>query len=104
MSTTSIYDITINQGSDFLDSLDMSGDYTGYTIAGKILDPIGILSSNFVTWTNDTLGQFDMSISNTVTASMTSGVGSYDIKLTSPLGVVSKIFKGRVYIDKEITV
>lgn len=104
MSTTSTYDLYINQGSDFSDSIDITGDYTDYAIRGKILDPIGTLSASFVTWTDDTLGQFDMTVLNTVTASMAVGVGSYDIEIESPTGIVSRILKGRVYIDGEITI
>jgi len=48
MSVTSTLDLYINQGSDFSDSIDITGDYTDYTIRGKILDSIGTLSDNFV--------------------------------------------------------
>jgi len=104
MSVTSTYDLFINQGSDFSDSIDITGDYTDYTIRGKILDPIGTLSDSFVAWTDDTEGQFDMTLTNEVTAAMAVGVGSYDIEIESDTGIVSRILKGRVYIDGEITI
>jgi hypothetical protein len=102
MST--IYDLYINQGSDFSESIDITGDYTGYTIRGKALDSTNTLSASFIAWTDDTEGQFDMTITNTVTATMSAGTGHYDVEVESPTGSVSRILQGRVYVDKEVTV
>jgi len=45
-----------------------------------------------------------MTLTNEVTAAMAVGVGSYDIEIESDTGIVSRILKGRVYIDGEITI
>jgi len=97
-----IFELYLEQGSDFTQSLDITGDYTSYTISGKMVDDEGTLLTGFVSWTDDSEGQFDLEFTNVQTAAMISGVGSYDIEIESPTGTIDKILKGRVYIDKEV--
>jgi len=97
-----IFELYLEQGSDFTQSLDITGDYTIYTISGKMVDDEGTLLTGFVSWTDDSEGQFDLEFTNVQTAAMISGVGSYDIEIESPTGTIDKILKGRVYIDKEV--
>ena len=100
----SIYDLYVEQGSDFTESIDMTGDYTGYTIRGSISDNSGVVTTGIVAWTDATLGQFDISLTNVETSALKSGVGKYDIEIESATNVVSRILKGRVYVDSEVTV
>ena len=100
----SIFNIYIEQGSDFQERIDVTGDYTGYTIRGNIIDSTGTTTSNIASWYDAETGVFDISVSNANTALMATGIGKYDIEVVSGSGVVDKIIKGRVYVDGEVTI
>lgn len=100
----SIFNLYVEQGSDFLESLDITGDYTGYEIRGNIVDSIGETTVNIVAWTSDTDGRFDISMTNTETASMSAGIGKYDIEIVDTLGKVTRVLQGRVYVNGEVTI
>ena len=100
----SIHDIYIDQGADFVQALDITGDYTDYLIRGKIEDSVGTLGSSIVAWTDASLGQFTITITNAVTSTMANGVGKYDIEIETPAGIAERIIKGRAYVDSEVAV
>jgi len=99
-----IYNLFIEQGADFYDALDVSGDYTSYTIRGNIIDVEGNTTTGIVAWTDDTEGEFEITLTNVETSAMISGTGKYDIEVESPTGYVMRLLQGRVYVDGEITV
>ena len=97
----SIYDLYIEQGSDFKQSLNLSGDFTGYTISGTFRDSFGEVTLGYVTWTDDTLGELDIELTSAETSTMGQGVGYYNIEVELS-GVVVRILQGRVYVDGEV--
>ena len=98
----SIYDLYIEQGSYFKQSLNLSGDFTGYTISGNYKDSNGILATGLVSWTDSSLGELDIILTSSETAAMSKGVGYYDIETTSASGSVDRILQGRIYVDGEV--
>lgn len=99
----SIYDLYIEQGSDFTKMLDTTGDYTGYTISGSYKDSNGVLvDTGFVSWIDATLGQFSITITAAMSTEMSKGIGKYNIETISSNGVVDRILQGRIYVDGEV--
>ena len=98
----SIYDLYIEQGSDFSQSLDLSGDYTGSSIGATAEDSEGNSFSGFVSWQDDTEGLVNISISNSITSTMAGGIGRYNIEITDGAGKVDRILQGRIYVDKDV--
>lgn len=96
-----IIDIYIEQGSDFTKSINLSGDYTGYTIEGTLEDSIGVQTTGFVAWTDDSLGELDIDFTNIETTAMASGIGKYNIEATLS-GVKERVVQGRAYIDGDV--
>ncbi len=96
-----IYDLYVNQGSDFHQDIDITGDYSGYVIRGKLIDSIGSKTENIVSWADASIGRFEINIPNSVTALFTNGVGHYDIEVEKN-NLVSRVIYGRIYIDKEV--
>ena len=99
-----IYDLYMSQGDDFAQSMDVSGDYTGYSIAGSVKDSTNTTTALTVAFTDEALGEFTISLTDTQTSALSNGVGHYDIEVTSAGGDTSKLLKGRVYVDGEVTV
>lgn len=48
-------------------------------------------------------GKFSLTLSATDTSSISWTQGVYDIELQSPSGVVSRLLKGTITIDQEVT-
>lgn len=96
-----LYDIYIQQGSDFVQIIDITGDYTGQVIRGKVVDPVGLKEENIVAWEDASVGRFKITIPNSVTSFFTNGLGYYDIEIDNN-GMIDKIMSGRAYIDKEV--
>ena len=100
-----IFDLSVEQGSTFTQTLTLNEDLTGYTIASNAKDSIGVITDNIATITTVDTGIISVEISAGNTASMSVGVGYYDIELTdTATGRVSKPIKGRVYVSGEVTV
>lgn len=94
----SIYDLYVEQGSDFTQRIDSTGNYTGYAITMTIKDSVGTSTTGYTTWHDASIGQFDIDITNTQSAALTKGVGYYDIEVSSG-GSVDRILQGRIYVD-----
>jgi hypothetical protein len=115
-------DITIDQGSNVtinftLTRANQTFDMTGYTLAlqvrRNITDATPVLSctdaNGLMTWTNQTLGQFAL----TLTAAATNAIvfktgetaidGVYDLEITDAAGNVSKPCGGSFTINMQVT-
>ena len=97
----SIYDIYIEQGSDFYQLLDITGDKTGYTIAMSVEDSVGTSTSGYVAWTDEALGKFSITMTNAQTSALATGIGKYNIEITIG-GVTDRILQGRIYVDGDV--
>ena len=98
----SIYDLYIEQGSQFQQDLDLVGDFTGYTVAGTLKDSIGYVYSGIASLVVESEGTLRILISSTASASLSNGVGSYNIEIEDGSGVVDRILQGRIYVDGEV--
>lgn len=99
-----IYDLYINAGESFFQQFDLAGDQTNVTVRGKAVDSIGTVTTLTCTWIDASQGTFRIEITDEITATMSNGLGYYDIELEDTSGGVIRAIKGRVYVDKEITV
>lgn len=113
---TAEYDITIRQGSTFLQNLvwkDSAGvpvNLTGY-VARMQVRP-GVCSPDVIvelTTTNGRItlggstGTIGLEIPATVTAAITDGCGVYDLELEASDGTVTAILAGTVTFEREVT-
>lgn len=110
--------ITIEQGSTFSLSIDWA-DSSGSTLAlssgnytARMMGRVGRESSStlfsFTSGAEITLADTNPNILITVAATATDDLpapaeGVYDLELVSATGVVSKILKGRLRIEREVT-
>lgn len=113
-------DIYINQGHQWTKTFklkDQSGavvNLTGCTILGHVKNTKeGPIVFSFVVSINLVDNEFTMTIPHTITAAISSLSSSlsdpinqfvFDWTLTDTLGLQYKILKGRILIDKEVTV
>jgi hypothetical protein len=110
------YDITIRQGSTFLQNLiwkDSEGvpvDLTGYTARMQIRQ--GVCNPDVIvelTTENDRItlggvaGTIVLEIDADTTAAITAGCGLYDLELESSSGFVTAILYGAVTFEREVT-
>jgi len=104
------YDITIHQGATFelpVQYKDSNGDgvnMSGYTVAGTVYDRLGSTKlADFVnTWTDQSTGQFTLSIAASTTASM-SGIAQYDVLITKPDTTKFYILEGVAIVNPGLT-
>lgn len=99
-----IYDLYVNAGETFVQQFDLAGDQTNVTVRSKIVDSVGASVSSIASWIDASQGQFKIYITDEITATMSKGLGYYDVELEAADGSVIRALKGRVYVDKEITV
>lgn len=111
-----LYDLSIEQGSTFplsivwRDPLKVPIDLTGYSAAMQVRktysDPTALITASTANG-KITLGGILGTVSVVIPASDTSSVsfkrGVYDLELTSPTGVVSKLLRGDVEMIPEVT-
>lgn len=111
-----IYDITIEQGATFplslvwKDSLGVPVNLTGYTARMQLREtytsatPIfDLTSAGGAIVLGGALGTIVVTASATITGAITIKRGVYDLELTSPLGVVTRLIEGTAYITPEVT-
>lgn len=107
------YNILIQQGSDYIQKIivkesvsQLPVDITGCTIRGQVRVNIEDASpvATFVTAvTNGPAGEFQISLSNAVTAALDFDTGFYDVELVYPSGVVDRLLQGKAVLSKEVT-
>ena len=113
------YELTIEQGATFNQIItwqDPAGaaiDITSFTAKLQVRDTKGSLLLDLSTTPNangskltlgGSNGQITILITATDTAAMTFTTARYDLKLTAPNGVATRLIKGAVSLDKQVTV
>ena len=112
--TAGIYDITIDQGSDYSlglvlkDSLDVPMDLTGYSARAQIRPKKDstTLTASFVCAINSppTDGAITVTLSNAVSADITAGTYYYDLEVYTPNdSYVQRLIEGKAKIRQEVT-
>lgn len=109
-------DITIEQGSDlditmtWRDSNSALIDLTGYSAEMDIRDTVESVAVLFELSTVNSrivlggvLGTIQLLITAAESTAFTFTTGVYDLELTDPLGVVTRLIKGNVVIDPDVT-
>jgi len=100
-----IFDLYVEQGSTFVQTIYLGEDLTGYTVASNMKDRTGATTKNIVAMLDLATGEIKISLTAIQTSLMSVGVGKYDIELTeTSSGSVRKPLSGRVYIKGEVTV
>lgn len=97
----SIYDLYIEQGSNFTQVLDLSGDFTTAVLSSTLKDSDGEIIIDFAEWADATNGIMNINLSALETSGMSQGVGYYNIE-TIISGVTDRILQGRIYVDGEV--
>ena len=105
-----LYNITINQYSDFNRSFeiredDIILDLTDYTFAGSLKQNyFKQLSVDFTTEITDAAaGIMSISLTDTQTADMTPGDWVYDVVMTAPNGNKTRLFQGQAFVEQGVT-
>ena len=99
-----IFDLHLEQGSTFTQTLELGADLTGCTITGNMKDSVGVITEAIVDITDAVAGTIVVGLTNVETALLSVGVGYYDIELTIiATSSVEKPLKGRVYVSGEVT-
>jgi len=106
------YNLSIEQGSSWQLQLDVDStagndlDITGYTFASKLAKshydetPVSMTS----TIINATTGTFKLTLSPAQTAALDPAVEYiYDVEMTSPAGLVTRLIQGRATISAGVT-
>lgn len=112
--TAGIYDITIDQGSDYSlglvlrDSLGALMDLTGYSARAHLRPKkdSNVLTASFVCTVNSppTDGQITVTLANAVSSAITAGTYYYDLELhTANDSYVTRIIEGKAKIRQEVT-
>lgn len=111
-----LYDFTIEQGATFqidltwkdqsLDPVDITGYTARMQIRASVTDPTVLLELTtedglIILGTTD--GKITLFLDAVTTAAITWDRGVYDLELVSPTGYVTRLLKGNITIDKEVT-
>ena len=102
-----LLDLYIEKGSDYSKELSLAQDglpidLTLYTVRSKLIDSNDD-KTNFVITENS--NKIILSLDNSVTEGLASGKGSFDLEIVEDAtSKVVRLLKGRVFIDKEVTV
>ena len=107
-----IYNLSIEQGSSWQLQMDVDAtagtdmDITGHTFASKLAKshyddaPVSMTS----TIINATTGTFKLTLSAAETAALDPGIEYiYDVAMTSPTGLVTRLIQGRATISAGVT-
>ena len=107
------YNILIQQGSDYIQKItvkesvsQLAVDITGCTIRGQVrvnIEDTTPAASFVAVLTDPTNGEFQISLSNTVTAALDFETGYYDVEIVYPSGVVDRLLQGKAVLSKEVT-
>ena len=98
-----IADFYTEQDSTFKKIITLNIDLTDNTIESSIIDCTGNSYDDIATITDYATGEITILIPNTITKYLSAGVSIYQVELTDIDGNKSKPFKGRIYVDKEIS-
>ena len=114
--TAGSLDITIEQGSDYFnelvwkDSNENIVTLTGYSAKMEIRSKYGSIdvllelsTVNGRITISELDGQIILQIPSAVTELITWTTGVYDLELTGPTGIVTRLLQGKVTVIKEVT-
>lgn len=97
-----IIDFYAEQGSTFNQTVTLNTDLTGSTVTGIATDSIGGNVNGIASITDYINGSIKLEIVSGATQYMSAGTGHYQVELLDSNGVVTKPFKGRIYMDGEL--
>lgn len=110
MAAVPAVNITINSGTDFEATFTVTSetgsiiDLTGYTGVSKIRKyPTSPSYKNFVVGITSSTGRVTLSMASTITADLVEGRNYYDIVITSPINVVSKVIEGMALVSSTVS-
>ena len=103
--------LSVDQGSTFtvqVEVTDINGDafnLTGYTVAGQIRKSYNSINAvDFVAELYNAIGGVvSLTLSDTTTNGMKAGRYLYDVEVTSPGGVVTRVIEGQLEIFAGVT-
>ena len=105
------YNMTVQRRSDhsvnvtLKDSSDNAINLTGYTIEAQVWEETRTTKyADFtIAYTNRTSGIFDMSLTDTQTATFTPNILKYDVLLTNPSGLKEYYLEGSIFMSEGYT-
>jgi len=110
MAAVPAVNVNIDSGTNFEATFSITSetgsviDLTGYTGVSKIRKyPTSPSSKNFVVGITSTLGKITISMASTITSELVEGRNYYDIVITSPNNVVSKVIEGMALINSTVS-
>lgn len=106
-----VYDFTMQRASDhkfnvvFKDSAGSAINLTGWTVEAQIWDEGRTTkAADFnVAYTNRSLGSIDLSITDTVSATLTAENYQYDVLLTDAAGLKEFYLEGTIFMSEGYT-
>jgi hypothetical protein len=106
-----VANLMVDQGTDFETTIDIAGsdgnavNLTGYTIAGQVRKAYtSSTAHNFVASVSVPLtGTVNIQLTNASTSNMKAGRYVYDVEMTSPAGVKTRVVEGILEITAEVT-
>ena len=105
------YNMTVQRRSDhsvnvtLKDSSDTAINLTGFTIEAQVWEETRTTKyADFtIAYTNRTSGIFDMSLTDTQTATFTPNILKYDVLLTNPSGLKEYYLEGSIFMSEGYT-
>ena len=105
------YNMTVQRRSDhsvnvtLKDSSDTAINLTGFTIEAQVWEETRTTKyADFtIAYTNRTSGIFDMSLTDTQTATFTPNILKYDVLLTNPSGLKEYYIEGSIFMSEGYT-
>lgn len=103
--------LVIDQGTDFSASIDLVDvddevyDLTNYTVSSQMRKNYASSSAaaTFTTTHNNSGGRIGLSLDNANTSALDPGRYLYDVEITSPGGIVSRVVEGIVTVTPGMT-
>jgi len=110
MAAVPAVNITIDSGTNFEATFTITSeigsviDLTGYTAVSKIRKyPTSTSYKNFVVGITSSTGRITLSMASTITTDLVEGRNYYDIVITSPNNVVSKVIEGMALVSPTVS-
>ena len=110
MSAVPTVNISIDGGTNFTATYTIASpsgavlDLTGYTATSKVRKyPTSPSSESFAVGIASDTGKITISMASTVTATLSEGRNYYDIIITSPASVTSKVIQGMVMVNPTVS-
>jgi hypothetical protein len=94
-----IIDFNIYGGDSFSKTFTINEDFTNKIFSFNLVDSVGTQLSGTITWLDQSIGKFTLSLTGTQTSSLASGLGKYDVYNSSD---EETIFKGRIIVEEDV--